>query len=116
MNNQNEDSLSPPSVQREYEDPWNKLNIDLEAVKFNYRYLKSQLPPEQYKVKTKPNQLKPVMSLKTEIVQIRQLPIGSKIGYRSKEKTERDLIIGRQGKQEININELAEKSVLLLQN
>lgn len=366
MNNQNEDSLSPPSVQREYEDPWNKLNIDLEAVKFNYRYLKSQLPPraifyavlksdayghdlkeigkvlsqsgcmhfavespqegirlrnegitgdillmnpiptwmaelsirhdlsvsvihesilqpleeaaqlmgkicrihlnvniglnrmgiapskilkiakeaaskphieleglfgqpsdstsdlesfkhlkniyeklksedvapiyfhfansttflahpetiadgvrlgillygvlppEQYKVKTKPNQLKPVMSLKTEIVQIRQLPIGSKIGYRSKEKTERDLIIGtipigynhgldrkllnggyvivheqkalfigaismnsstiditeikdveiedevviigRQGKQEININELAEKS------
>lgn len=45
MNNQDKENLSPPSVQREYEDPWNKLNIDLEAVKFNYRSLKSQLPP-----------------------------------------------------------------------
>ena len=52
------------------------------------------LPPEQYKIKPKPHQLRPVMSLKTEIVQIRQLPKGSKIGYRSKEKTDRDLIIG----------------------
>ncbi|MFQ5750832.1 MAG: alanine racemase [bacterium] len=52
------------------------------------------LPPEQYKAKSKPEQLKPVMSLKSEIVQIRQLPKGSKIGYRSKEKTEQDLIIG----------------------
>jgi alanine racemase len=38
-------ALSPPSVQRAYEDPWNKLTIDLDAVKNNYRYLKSQLPP-----------------------------------------------------------------------
>lgn len=45
MNDQDESSLSPPSVHREYEDPWNKLNIDLEAVKYNYRYIKSQLPP-----------------------------------------------------------------------
>lgn len=45
MNNRDEDSLSPPLVQREYEDPWNKLNIDLEALKFNYQYLRSQLPP-----------------------------------------------------------------------
>lgn len=52
------------------------------------------LPPEQYKIKAGPNQLKPVMSLKTEIVQIRQLSKGSKIGYRSREKIERDLIIG----------------------
>lgn len=52
------------------------------------------VPPEQYKIKTKLNQLNPVMSLKTEIVQIRQLPRGSKIGYRSKKQTERDLIIG----------------------
>jgi alanine racemase len=39
------DTLSPPPVQREYEDPWNKLTIDLKAVKSNYRYLKSKLPP-----------------------------------------------------------------------
>ena len=52
------------------------------------------IPPEQYKLKTKLNQLTPVMSLETEIVQIRQLSKGSKIGYRSKEKTEHDLTIG----------------------
>ena len=34
------------------------------------------------------------MSLRTEIVQIRQLPAGSRIGYRSKEKTQKDLTIG----------------------
>jgi alanine racemase len=39
------DSLSPPLVQRSYEDPWNKLNINLDAVISNYRYIKSQLPP-----------------------------------------------------------------------
>lgn len=45
MTHKDEDGLSPPAVHREYEDPWNKLIIDLEAIKSNYRFLKSQLPP-----------------------------------------------------------------------
>ena len=52
------------------------------------------LPPEQYKENYQSDTLKPAMSLKTELVQIRQLPKGSKIGYRSKEKTKQDLTIG----------------------
>ncbi|MCJ7801337.1 MAG: alanine racemase [Candidatus Marinimicrobia bacterium] len=52
------------------------------------------LPPEQNKKEPKTKPLKPVMSLKTKIVQIQKLPKGSKIGYRSNEKTDRDLIIG----------------------
>ncbi len=52
------------------------------------------LPPEQYRAGTEAHPLKPVMSLKTEIVQIRELPAGSKIGYHSKEKTRKDLVIG----------------------
>lgn len=52
------------------------------------------LPPEQYLSVIKDNGLKPAMSLETEIVQIRDLPAGSRIGYRSKEKTKEDLTIG----------------------
>jgi len=52
------------------------------------------LPPEQFSEGEWQLPLKPVMSLKTEIVQILDIPKGSKIGYRSKEKTKRDSIIG----------------------
>jgi len=48
------------------------------------------MPDEQYKDKD----LKPVMSLKTEIVQIDHIKKGSKIGYHTKKKTEHDMIIG----------------------
>jgi alanine racemase len=40
------DSLDVPTPQKQYEDPWNYLQIDLEAVKSNYRYLASLLPDE----------------------------------------------------------------------
>ncbi|MBD3291249.1 alanine racemase [candidate division KSB1 bacterium] len=51
------------------------------------------LPPEQFK-QNPDHHLKPVMSLETEIVQLRNMPKGSKIGYRSNQKTERDMVIG----------------------
>ena len=44
MKNNNTNSLSPPEIQKEYEDPWNNLFIDLDALKSNYKFLKSQLP------------------------------------------------------------------------
>jgi alanine racemase len=44
MINASEDYLSPPLVKKEYEDPWNKLIIDLDALKSNYHHIKSQLP------------------------------------------------------------------------
>ncbi|MBC8183052.1 alanine racemase [candidate division KSB1 bacterium] len=44
MKNNNTNSLSPPAIPKEYEDPWNKLLIDLDALKSNYKYLKSKLP------------------------------------------------------------------------
>ncbi|MEA3478628.1 MAG: alanine racemase, partial [Bacteroidota bacterium] len=46
MFKQNGENLSPPSVQKEYEDPWNKLIIDLGAFKSNYNYLRSRLPKD----------------------------------------------------------------------
>ncbi len=51
------------------------------------------LPPEQFKQHRKKPQLKPVMSLETEIVQLRNMPKGSKIGYRSSKGTEKELVI-----------------------
>lgn len=35
--------LSPPGVVQEYEDPWNSLYIDLDALKDNYNWLKSKI-------------------------------------------------------------------------
>lgn len=52
------------------------------------------LPPEQYRKGFEQHPLRPAMSLETEIVQVRELPAGSRIGYRSRKKTERDLVIG----------------------
>lgn len=52
------------------------------------------LPPEQFGKKSAPIELTPVMSLESELVQIRRLPKGSKIGYRSSENTKHDLIVG----------------------
>lgn len=46
MNNHKKNALSPPAFPKEYEDPWNKLIIDLDALKANYLYLKSKLPDE----------------------------------------------------------------------
>jgi alanine racemase len=51
------------------------------------------LPPEQFSSGEMDKQLKPAMSLKTEIVQVRQLSKGSRIGYRSKDITQGDLTI-----------------------
>lgn len=51
-------------------------------------------PPEQYREHNMPLPLKPAMGLTTELVQIRQLKKGSSIGYRSRQKTERDTVIG----------------------
>lgn len=52
------------------------------------------LPIEIYKHKSARLPLKPAMSLDTEIVQIRNLPKGSRIGYHSHKKTEKDMRIG----------------------
>jgi alanine racemase len=37
-------SLSLPQVNRDYEEPWNQLNIDLDALQFNYQKLRSKIP------------------------------------------------------------------------
>lgn len=51
------------------------------------------LPPEQSSGDP-PIPVKPAMSLHSEIVQLRDLPKDSKIGYRAKQKTLRDSVIG----------------------
>lgn len=51
------------------------------------------LPPEQFNQGQTKFKLKPVMSLETEIVQLRNMPKGSKIGYRSSDETEKELVI-----------------------
>jgi len=52
------------------------------------------LPPEQFNKKKIPFILKPVMSLKTRVVQLRELSKGSKIGYRAKTAINHNSIIG----------------------
>jgi GNAT superfamily N-acetyltransferase len=52
------------------------------------------LPPEQHRSGYEAETLRPAMSLETELVQVRDLPRGSRIGYRSKQRTDRDLVIG----------------------
>ncbi len=52
------------------------------------------LPIEIYKKKSSPLPLKPAMNLDTELVQIRDLPKGSRLGYHSHKKTEKDMKIG----------------------
>jgi len=52
------------------------------------------LPMEQYRQEGSPIKVSPVMSLETEIVQVRNIPKGSQIGYHSKEKTKEDKRIG----------------------
>jgi GNAT superfamily N-acetyltransferase len=51
------------------------------------------LPPEHYGEKQSPFPLEPVMQLTTTVVQIRELPKGSRIGYRAKCRTDRDSTI-----------------------
>lgn len=51
------------------------------------------LPPEQFHENKTGIDLKPVMKLTSRIVQLRELPPGSRIGYRSKLKTTRDTVI-----------------------
>lgn len=51
------------------------------------------LPPEQASGDSA-IPVKPAMSLCSEIVQMRELPEGSKIGYRAEQKTSRDSVIG----------------------
>ena len=51
------------------------------------------LPPEQSSGDS-PIPVKPAMRLHSEIVQLRDLPEGSKIGYRAEQKTSRDSVIG----------------------
>ncbi len=52
------------------------------------------LPIEQYKGNSCNLPIKPVMSLETKLVQIRKLPKGSRLGYHSQKKTEKDTTIG----------------------
>ena len=52
------------------------------------------LPTEQYKENSCNLPIKAVMSLETELVQIRKLPKGSRLGYHCREKTEKDTTIG----------------------
>lgn len=52
------------------------------------------LPIEIYKKNSSPPPLKPAMSLETELVQIRDLPRGSRFGYHSHKKTDKDMRIG----------------------
>lgn len=52
------------------------------------------LPPEQSSEDSIIHGIKPAMSLYSKIVQLRELPKGSKIGYRAKQKTLRDSVIG----------------------
>jgi len=40
------DILSPPSVDKSFEDPWNILKIDLDALRSNYKLLRSKVPEE----------------------------------------------------------------------
>jgi alanine racemase len=40
------DILSPPSVDKSFEDPWNILQIDLDALRSNYKLLRSKVPEE----------------------------------------------------------------------
>ncbi|MCL7414303.1 MAG: alanine racemase, partial [ANME-2 cluster archaeon] len=51
------------------------------------------LPPEQYAKNTRDVPIIPAMSLHTRVIQMREVPKGSKIGYRAGENTEQDLII-----------------------
>jgi len=44
MVNNNPDILSPPSIEKSFEDPWNILQIDLDALRSNYRLLRSKIP------------------------------------------------------------------------
>ncbi len=44
MDNHRSDKLLPPSVEKSFEDPWNILNIDLEALKSNYNFLRKKVP------------------------------------------------------------------------
>jgi alanine racemase len=52
------------------------------------------LPPEQSNTGRPLNSLKPVMELTSELVQIRELDRGSRIGYRTQKRTKRDSLIG----------------------
>lgn len=47
MEKDNSDILSPPSLDKSFEDPWNILQIDLDALESNYKLLRSKIP-EQY--------------------------------------------------------------------
>ncbi|MBD3414771.1 MAG: alanine racemase [Candidatus Aminicenantes bacterium] len=46
MGKNDSDVLSPPSIEKPFEDPWNILNIDLDALKSNYRHLRLKVPQE----------------------------------------------------------------------
>jgi GNAT superfamily N-acetyltransferase len=52
------------------------------------------MPPEQHNMQKSLSELKPAMSLTSSLVQIRNLSKGSLIGYRAKQRTTRDSIIG----------------------
>ena len=51
------------------------------------------LPPEEHSRLRRTFPLKPVMEVTTEVVQLRELPKGSSIGYRAREKIQRDSVI-----------------------
>jgi alanine racemase len=46
MKNNNTDVLSPPSVEKSFEDPWNILQVDLDALSSNYKLLRSKIPKQ----------------------------------------------------------------------
>ena len=52
------------------------------------------LPPERFKNGKVKSLFLPAMHLETQLVQVRQLGAGSRIGYHSRTKTERDSVIG----------------------
>ncbi len=52
------------------------------------------LPPEQYGRSDLHLHIEPVMALTTSVVQTRDLPAGSRIGYRARSRTTRDSVIG----------------------
>jgi alanine racemase len=52
------------------------------------------MPPEQHNMHKTLSELKPAMSLTSSVVQTRNLEKGSLIGYRAKQRTTRDSVIG----------------------
>ncbi|MFW6124152.1 MAG: alanine racemase [Acidobacteriota bacterium] len=46
MENNNSNILSPPPLDKSFEDPWNILQIDLDALRSNYKLLRSKIPEQ----------------------------------------------------------------------